>query len=116
MGFRKLVMATRSHVLGYRAGRYHPAPGERRRGRSGDVAGRELAAGTVPGLESYRIDKVIYNRDAKATDYAINDRVLEAFRNYIRKDASRHLTVAPQQRNLLSSLEDNMRESVVVLS
>lgn len=29
---------------------------------------------------------------------------------------ARHLTVAPQQRNLLSSLESNMRESVVVLS
>lgn len=29
---------------------------------------------------------------------------------------TRHLTVAPQQRNQLASLEDNMRESVVVLS
>lgn len=29
---------------------------------------------------------------------------------------TRHLPVAPQQRNQLSSLEDNMRESVVVLS
>lgn len=29
---------------------------------------------------------------------------------------TRHLTVAPQQRNQLSSMEDNMRESVVVLS
>jgi site-specific DNA-methyltransferase (adenine-specific) len=29
---------------------------------------------------------------------------------------TRHLTVSPQQRNQLSSLEDNMRESVVVLS
>ncbi len=29
---------------------------------------------------------------------------------------TRHLTVAPQQRNQLSSLEDHMRESVVVLS
>ena len=29
---------------------------------------------------------------------------------------ARHLTVAPQQRNQLAHLEDNMRESVVVLS
>lgn len=29
---------------------------------------------------------------------------------------TRHLTVAPQQRSLLANLEDNMRESVVVLS
>jgi site-specific DNA-methyltransferase (adenine-specific) len=29
---------------------------------------------------------------------------------------TRHLTVAPQQRNKLAALEDTMRESVVVLS
>jgi len=29
---------------------------------------------------------------------------------------TRHLTVAPQQRNKLRNLEENMRESVVVLS
>src|SRR5213079_922737 len=37
---------------------------------------RELAAGTVPGLESYRVDKVIYNRGPRATDFPVNDRVL----------------------------------------
>src|SRR5713226_5417466 len=56
---------------------------------------RELAAGTVPGLESYGIDKVEYGHDPKPSDYPITDRVLEAFRNYLRKDASRHLQ-APQ--------------------
>ena len=55
---------------------------------------RELAAGTIAGLESYRIDKVAYNRDPKTADYPVNDRVLEAFRAYLRKDASRHLAVA----------------------
>ncbi|HVS21218.1 MAG TPA: S41 family peptidase [Pyrinomonadaceae bacterium] len=52
---------------------------------------RELAAGTIPGLESYRVDRVAYNREPKATDSPISDRVLEAFRNYLHKDASRHL-------------------------
>jgi carboxyl-terminal processing protease len=52
---------------------------------------RELAAGSLPGLESYRTDKVAYNRSPKATDLPVNDRVMEAFRNYLRKDPSRHL-------------------------
>jgi carboxyl-terminal processing protease len=52
---------------------------------------RELAAGSLPGLESYRADKVAYNRSPKPTDLPVNDRVMEAFRNYVRKDPSRHL-------------------------
>src|SRR6185295_3560783 len=39
---------------------------------------RQLAAGTVPGLESYRIEKVQYGRNAKSTDFPITDRVVEA--------------------------------------
>lgn len=54
---------------------------------------RTLAAGKVPGLESYRVDKVEYGRDPKPTDFPITDRVLEAFRNYVRKDQARHLQV-----------------------
>ncbi len=45
---------------------------------------RQLAAGVVPGLESYRIEKVQYGKSAKPTDYPITDRVVEAFRNFIR--------------------------------
>jgi carboxyl-terminal processing protease len=52
---------------------------------------RLLAAGKVTGLESYRVEKVDYGHAPKATDFAINDRVLEAFRNYLRKDQSRKL-------------------------
>jgi len=55
---------------------------------------RQLEAGLVPGLESYRVDKVAYDRDPKATDFPINDRVIEAFKNFVRKDPSRHLTDA----------------------
>jgi carboxyl-terminal processing protease len=45
---------------------------------------RQLAAGIIPGLESYRIDKVQYGRSAKPTDYPVTDRVVDAFRNFIR--------------------------------
>jgi len=55
---------------------------------------RLLAGGTIPGLESYRVEKPIYDHDAAATDFPINDRVLEAFRNFVRKDPARHLNDA----------------------
>lgn len=45
---------------------------------------RQLAAGVVPGLESYRVDKVQYGKTAKASDFAISERVVEAFRNFVR--------------------------------
>lgn len=45
---------------------------------------RQLVAGVVPGLESYRMDKVQYGKNAKATDFPITDRVVEAFRNFVR--------------------------------
>jgi carboxyl-terminal processing protease len=45
---------------------------------------RQLAAGVVPGLESYRVEKVQYGKNARPTDFPITDRVLEAFRNFVR--------------------------------
>jgi carboxyl-terminal processing protease len=61
---------------------------------------RTLAAGKIPGLEAYRVDKVDYARNPKATDYPINDRVLEAFRNYVRKDQAQHLQTAQLDADL----------------
>ena len=45
---------------------------------------RQLAAGVVPGLESYRVDKVQYGKTAKATDFPITERAIEAFRSFVR--------------------------------
>ena len=45
---------------------------------------RQLAAGVLPGLEGYRVEKVQYGKSAKATDFPITDRVVEAFRNFVR--------------------------------
>ena len=73
---------------------------------------RELAAGLLPGLESYRIDKVAYDRDPKLSDFAINDRVVEAFRNFVRKDASRHLTDAQIDADL-DFVKLRLREEVI---
>ena len=56
---------------------------------------RQLAAGILPGLESYKVDKVQYGKTAKPTDYPITDRVLEAFRNFVRTQPE--LQVQPTQ-------------------
>lgn len=73
---------------------------------------RELAAGLVPGLESYRIDKVAYDREPKLSDFAITDRVIEAFRNFARKDPSRNLTDA-QINSDLDFVKLRLREEVI---
>ena len=51
-------------------------------------------------MESYRIDHVEYGRTAKPADYAVTDRVLEAFRNYIRKEQAQHLQPAQLESDL----------------
>ena len=61
---------------------------------------RLLTAGKIPGLESYRIDKVEYDRAARATDFPISDRVIDAFRNYVRKEQSEHLQLAQIEAEL----------------
>jgi carboxyl-terminal processing protease len=45
-----------------------------------------LAAGQVAGLENYRVEKVQYGRSPKNGDYNISDRVVEAFREFVRTD------------------------------
>ena len=73
---------------------------------------RTLAAGKIPGLESYRVDKVDYGRDPKVTDYPINDRVLEAFRNYVRKDQAQRLQI-PQVDADLDFVKLWLREEMI---
>src|SRR5204863_1356916 len=50
---------------------------------------RLLAAGKIAEFESYRVEKVDYARAPKAADYPLSDRLLEAFRNYVRKEQPR---------------------------
>ena len=55
---------------------------------------RQLVAGKIPGLESYRVDKIDYERSPKLADYAVTDRVLDGFRAYVKKEQTRHLQSA----------------------
>jgi carboxyl-terminal processing protease len=52
---------------------------------------RQLTAGKITGFESYRVDKVDYEHSPKPADYPLTDRLLEAFRNYVRKEQPRLL-------------------------
>jgi carboxyl-terminal processing protease len=56
---------------------------------------RRLAAGLVEGLESYRVpDEPLYGRYPRANEYAVSDRVLEAFREFLRREPKYLLTPA----------------------
>ncbi len=50
---------------------------------------RDVATGRIPGLENYKVDRAIeFGHDLDATDYPMNDRVFNAFRDYVAKDAN----------------------------
>jgi hypothetical protein len=48
----------------------------------------------MPGLEAYRVDKVEYGRDPKPSDLPVSDRVIDAFRDFVKADSQAGLTVA----------------------
>ena len=73
---------------------------------------RQLAAGLVPGLESYKVEKVQYGKNAKATDFPINDRVIEAFRSFVRTDTLSQLTAA-QLDEEIDFVKLRLREEIV---
>jgi carboxyl-terminal processing protease len=43
---------------------------------------RQLVAGRIPGFENYKVDKQNYKTTVQSSDLQINDKLLEAFRNY----------------------------------
>jgi carboxyl-terminal processing protease len=73
---------------------------------------RQLAAGLVPGLESYKVEKVQYGKNAKASDYPINERVIEAFRSFVRTDTLSQLTAA-QLDEEIEFVKLRLREEIV---
>jgi carboxyl-terminal processing protease len=55
---------------------------------------RELAAGQISGLENYRVEKTEWGKTLHPTDYPITDRVVEAFRNYLKNNPANALQPA----------------------
>ena len=61
------------------------------RGRIAEAAfyfTRELAAGQLPGLESYRIEKTNFDHNLRQTDYPVTDAVIKAFREFVQRDGN----------------------------
>jgi carboxyl-terminal processing protease len=56
---------------------------------------RQLAGGQIAGLEEYRVEKTEFGKSPRAADYPINDRVIEAFRNFLARETINGL--APSQ-------------------
>lgn len=73
---------------------------------------RQLASGTLPGFESYRVEKVEYGRSPKPTDFPISDRVIEAFRNFVRADQNSGLTAAQLDAEL-DFMKLRLREEII---
>ncbi len=73
---------------------------------------RQLAAGLIPGLESYKVEKVQYGRNPRIGDYPLSDRLIEAFRTWVRADAQSQLTPA-QLDEELDFVKLRLREEIV---
>ncbi|MDT4967518.1 MAG: carboxyl-terminal processing protease [Acidobacteriota bacterium] len=68
------------------------------RGRIAEAAfffTRELAAGQLPGLDAYRVEKTDYGHVLRPGDFPITDRVVEAFREFVQRDGK--LGILPGQ-------------------
>ena len=73
---------------------------------------RRLASGVVPGLETYKVTQVQYGKNPKPADYPISDKVLEAFRAFVRNDVESHLTPS-QLDEELEFVKLRLREEIV---
>lgn len=65
------------------------------KGRIGDAAFyfvRQLVAGKVSGLEGYKVEKQNHRMDLSPGEFAITDKLFEAFRNYAVSDQENGLT------------------------
>ncbi len=86
------------------------------RGRVFDAAfyfARELVAGQVPGLENYRIDKVSYGQQPRASDFPVTDRVVEAFRAFVRKESERAGLTPAQLEAEIDYARIRLRDEIV---
>ena len=61
---------------------------------------RQLAAGQVATLESYRVERVQYGKSPRPNDFPISDRVVEAFREFVRAHPDFQVTSAQIEEEL----------------
>jgi carboxyl-terminal processing protease len=73
---------------------------------------RELAAGQIPGLENYRVERVEFGHNPRPTDYPMTDHVLEAFRNFLKHDEKQGLQPA-QIDSEIDFVKLRLREEII---
>jgi carboxyl-terminal processing protease len=73
---------------------------------------RQLSTGQVAGLEEYRVDRTTFNHILRPTDFPITDQVVQAFLNFVNKDAEDGLT-AEQVNKDLDFAKTRLREEIV---
>src|SRR5437870_843918 len=73
---------------------------------------RLLGAGVIPGLETYRIERIELGRAPRASDFPVTDKVVEAFRAFLRKDSKQHLQVSQMDADL-EFVKLRLREEIV---
>jgi len=76
---------------------------------------RQLAAGLISGLETYKVEKVQYGKNARPGDYPITDRVVDAFRLYVRNQSEFLVTPAQVDEELEFS-KLRLREEIITAS
>ena len=74
---------------------------------------RELAAGQIHGLENYGVERVQYGQQPRASDFPVNDRVLEAFRAYVRKESAQLGLTAAQVEGDLDYARLRLRDEII---
>jgi carboxyl-terminal processing protease len=74
---------------------------------------RQLAGGQVVGLESYRVNaEPQFGRAARPTDFPITDKVVQAFRDFVKRDPEAGLTQAQVDRDV-EYVKLRIRENLV---
>ena len=74
---------------------------------------RQLVGGQIPGLESYRVTaEPQFGKNARPTDFPVNDKVLQAFRDFARRDPESGLTPAQIDREI-EYVKLRIRENLV---
>jgi hypothetical protein len=74
---------------------------------------RQLVGGQIAGLESYRVTAdVQFGKSARPTDFPVNDRVLQAFRDFAKRDKESELTPAQIEREI-EYIRLRIRENLV---
>ncbi len=73
---------------------------------------RQLAAGLIAGLESYKVEKIQYGKNPKPGEFPVTERVVEAFRNFVRTDQESQLTPA-QLDEEIDFVKLRLREEII---